>query len=458
LRSSQEPSGSPAREMAVMEAMTARRAAALLTELEVGFSAKPFQSKLQKSFDKAAADSVACGLDHSGRCKLLEKVYMASTCLDILVRYGFKQAEEPGLEQLVSVMKAMSAHFPDLATRVEGVFKALCIDSSSGRCAEAVRKRSEQDAEVDGMDKSDPIDASEAPKLTRADADKGRWQRAETPTTAASTPQSSPGESIHSADLEFLDLLPDPVSLSHDEALALQTELLRDFSSPDFQKKLHELARKHNVKEGHRNDTYRAAFQQLVREVQFSILPRHGFEASEEGVEAMLAAFKPLLESDQDIFVQSVAINDALSSACPIGKTVQAPFAPAENKPQSVVRVVGLLRRQLVLFSLAHCQTRIMHLKAVDAVHRRRLPMCHKDPQGWYHLPGRAELALRYQGPFLLAFGFEDNRGGVQDMIVHCAKFLKHDEVASLMDAINEKLGMSPAACLRFRKLAGSLA
>jgi len=453
LRPSQEPSGSRAREMAAMEAMTARRAAALLTELEMGFSAKPFQSKLQKLFDKAAADSVlACGIDHFGRCKLLEKVY-----IDILVRYGFKQAEEPGLEQLVSVMKAMSAHFPDLATRVEGVFKALRIDSSSGRCAEAVRKRSEQDAEVDGMDKSDPIDASEAPKLTRADADKGRWQRAETPTTAASTPQSSPGESIHIADLEFLDLLPDPVSLDHEEALALQTELLRDFSSPDFQKKLHELARKHSVKEGHRNNAYRADFQQLVRVVQFSILPRHGFEASEQGVEAMLAAFKPLLESDPDIFVQSVAIKDALSSACPIVKTAPEPFALPPSKPEGIVGVMSLLKNQLAWFSLARFQKGIMYLKTVH-VSTRKLPTGYEDPQGWYHLPGRAELALRYQGTVLLAFGFEDNRGGVQDMIVHCAKFLKHDEVASLMDAINEKLGMSPAACLRFRKLAGSLA
>eukprot|EP00930_Biecheleria_cincta_P042552 TRINITY_DN2927_c0_g7_i1.p1 TRINITY_DN2927_c0_g7~~TRINITY_DN2927_c0_g7_i1.p1 ORF type:complete len:441 (-),score=101.61 TRINITY_DN2927_c0_g7_i1:60-1382(-) len=437
--------------MACVEMMTAKRADALLTELEICFSGRAFQRKLQKWFDKAAVDSVACSSDLASRRELLENVYV-----DILVRYGFKQAEEREVEQLVSVMKATSAHFPHLATRVEGVFKALRIDSSSFECAEAVRRRSEQDAEVDGMGKSNSVDASEALNGT-ADADKGRWQRAETPTTAASTPQRSPSESIDIADLEPLDILPEPVSLGHDEALALQTELLRDFSSPAFQKKLHELARKHNAKEGHRNATYSAAFQKLVREVQFSILPRHGFEASEKGVEAMLAAFEPLLESDQDIFVQSVAIKDALSSACPVGKTVQEPPPGKVKKPKTAAEVERLLRHQLVAFSSPRCQHLIKTLKDIECK-KRQVPLGIEDSNGWYRLPGRAEVAFSYQKNILIAFSFEGTREGVQDMITHCAQFLKHSQVASLLDAINEKLGMSPAACRKFRNLAESFA
>lgn len=82
-----------------------------------------------------------------------------------------------------------------------------------------------------------------------------------------------------------------------------------------------------------------------------------------------------------------------------------------------------------------------------------------KEPaDGYYHLPGRAELALEVQKEILPMFGFEGSREGVKDMIQHCSRFLCDPEVAILFDATNAKLGMTHAACLRFRTLAESLA
>jgi hypothetical protein len=220
------------------------------------------------------------------------------------------------------------------------------------------------------------------------------------------------------------------------------------------------MARAHDVKEGQRNEEYYSpAFRQLVRSVQFKILPHHGFEASEKGVEEMLVAFK-LLESNQDVFVQSVAIQDALSSACPASKTVvqEVSRKPGGMKPDTAVGMARLLRCQLVRFSTPHFQRRIAHLKREDCLKRAKPNGCADKSQGWYQLPGRAEVALREQRDILSAFGFEDTREGVQDMIIHCAQFLKDPQITSLLDSVNEKLGMSPEACLRFRRLAESLA
>lgn len=428
--------------MAMMETMTARRAETLLTELEVGFSKKAFQTRLQK-IDKAAAESLACSakLSHGPRRQVIDDAY-----LDIFARYGFKQNADSE-EQLVPVMKAMSTHFPDLATRVEAIFKVLCLDHII--CTEADGEHSKQITDTDVADQqSDSVDASEAPK---EDADKACCPA--TPSTAAtSTPQIVPGE-IEAADLEFFDadVLPESVPLGRDEALALQTELLQEFSSPLFQKQLHELTREHNVKD-RRDGKYSAAFRQLVRGVQLRILPRHGFEASEKGVEAMLAAFKHL-KGDQDVFVQSVAIKDALNSAaCPASPIEQ--IAPRRCKPQTVGAMTNLLQGQLEIFTMPRFQRAIKHLKEREMTKYG----CAAECEGWYRLNGRKELAFVAQKSVLVAWGFEASHEGLQDMLVHCAKFIKDEKVASLLDANNEKLGMTPAASARFRTLVASLA
>ncbi len=96
--------------------------------------------------------------------------------------------------------------------------------------------------------------------------------------------------------------------LTKPRALALQQELLNTFTAPKFQKKLNEIARKHSTE---RNSAY-TSFRQLVRKSQREIIPRYGFDASEEGVECMMKAFRKL-KDDPDIYVNECAIKEALS-------------------------------------------------------------------------------------------------------------------------------------------------
>ncbi|CAE7726930.1 Ankrd17 [Symbiodinium sp. CCMP2592] len=82
-------------------------------------------------------------------------------------------------------------------------------------------------------------------------------------------------------------------SLTKARALALQSELLAAFTAARFQKKFHELERESS---GDKDPSYRAAFRKLVRKEQSQVIPRYGFDASESGVEQMLAAFEEFKE------------------------------------------------------------------------------------------------------------------------------------------------------------------
>eukprot|EP00913_Durusdinium_trenchii_P011631 g10924.t1 len=74
--------------------------------------------------------------------------------------------------------------------------------------------------------------------------------------------------------------------------------------------------------------------------------------------------------------------------------------------------------------------------------------------QGFYQLPGRAELAFAIQEQLLPCFGAWASKSGVTDMIGQCAAYLEDPEVAQLFDSVNAKLGMSPSACAKFREKA----
>jgi len=101
------------------------------------------------------------------------------------------------------------------------------------------------------------------------------------------------------------------VTLSKPRALALQTELLDAFTSPKFQKKLNEIARKHKMAEGEGRSKAYSSFRNLVRKNQREIIPQYGFDASEEGVEQMMKAFRNF-KDDPDIYVNECAIKEAL--------------------------------------------------------------------------------------------------------------------------------------------------
>lgn len=161
-------------------------------------------------------------------------------------------------------------------------------------------------------------------------------------------------------------------TLSKARALALQTELLDAFSTPKFQKKLNEIARKKGMRTGMstamHSDTEKLAeekgnahssFKHLVRKSQREIIPRYGFDASEEGVECMMKAFRQL-KDDPDIYVNACAIKEALSldhgqfQSEEMGPTpsLSESLSPEGTAPPTVRNLVMLwLRRLTIRFS-----------------------------------------------------------------------------------------------------------
>jgi len=243
-----------------------------------------------------------------------------------------------------------------------------------------------------------------------------------------------------------------PVDLSRERALALQRELMAAYSSPIFQKRLHELGREHPPG----GKSFNRGRHKLIRQFQGSVIPLYGFENSEEGVQLMLEAFT-CFQQDPDIQVNTVAIKDLLSL------DAQAPTDKAKmrliQKPLTKFVMLDLLRAQFVEFSKAPFQADIRNLKhcadviAGRVARKETMGGSSEDPDGYFHLRGRRELAFIVQQLLLPEYGFAPTKEGVLDMIRHCAQFLDDLEVEKLLDQINEKLGMSPAACKRFRKL-----
>ena len=59
---------------------------------------------------------------------------------------------------------------------------------------------------------------------------------------------------------------------------------------------------------------------------------------------------------------------------------------------------------------------------------------------GYYHLRGRADLALPVQRRILPQFGFEGSRAGVLDMVSHCSQFIADPEAGFLLRDLRFKL------------------
>eukprot|EP00930_Biecheleria_cincta_P027173 TRINITY_DN19086_c0_g1_i1.p1 TRINITY_DN19086_c0_g1~~TRINITY_DN19086_c0_g1_i1.p1 ORF type:complete len:397 (-),score=85.61 TRINITY_DN19086_c0_g1_i1:230-1420(-) len=238
-------------------------------------------------------------------------------------------------------------------------------------------------------------------------------------------------------------------SLNKTKALSLQTQLLKAFTAPAFQKKLHELVRRHNAVVS-KSAEYHLAFRNLVRCEQIPIIKRYGFKASEEGVVDMLQEFERFGE-DADLFVNSEAIKEALFSPSTPAPSVEIQEVEAAEKPENKEELLQLLRSLHENYSQPEFQAAVDSLKFFETDSRYAAA-------GYYHLPGRAELAAPIQEYVLPRFGFEASKEGVHEMIALCADYLMDRDVAGQVDAINSKLGMSPAACQRFRDLAIDLA
>eukprot|EP00913_Durusdinium_trenchii_P034533 g32306.t1 len=104
---------------------------------------------------------------------------------------------------------------------------------------------------------------------------------------------------------------------------------------------------------------FASGFCKLVRSRQVEIIPRYGYDGSEEGVEEMLRTFKEM-EGDPDIYINEVAIKEALSLEV-LRSPQTSDVVPA--KPISKERVLELLRLHLAEFSKAFFQHKLEDLK-----------------------------------------------------------------------------------------------
>lgn len=412
--------------------LTKPRASALVDDLLIGFGSKRIDSKLQKTQDKPDVEDASKAVWISNSWKTVKKV-----SADSFARYGIELGvcDENSRKQFIAVTK-----------------HAL---ETSGRKSE----------------KLDEI--SEIVKL-------------------GMKPEKKTLDDEEEAD-------------SKDRLLSLQRSLLEAYSTPSFQKELHELSRLHGAPQKSTLE-FKSAFSRLVRSAQLPVISRFGFEASEKGVENMLQAFRNFGD-DADIYVNAAAIKETLlfsptqtnaeqqeqneSPALLVSPKQQDWYLRRASKPESVdylwkarskYDVLDLLEDLLLGYSTAEFQQRLKDLISLYSGGKH-------EAGGYYALPGRAELALEVQQRILPLWGFSPTSKGVQDMVLHCAKYLHEpgvallcdlqgmsrsrdpdlkrcivvnykgdSQVADMFDAINSKLGMSAAACERFRKLASSLA
>ncbi|CAJ1359839.1 unnamed protein product, partial [Effrenium voratum] len=241
--------------------------------------------------------------------------------------------------------------------------------------------------------------------------------------------------------------------------------LLEAFSAPPFQRDLRELAEKHRLAQG-KTRGYMVGFMHLIRAEQMKVLPDFGFEASEHGVEAMLRAFAEW-KGDSDIQVQEKIIQDTLRAE-PIVESPKEEVPRVRGKPRNKFETEDMLRALLFAFNQPWFQDKIRELKRsadfcsgrvrrnVEPGSRPSFGQHAVDPEGYYHLSGRAALALLVHQQVLPLYSFEGTPEGVQAMLVHVSPYLADKDVARLFDSINGKLGMEVNAQLRFRRLAQS--
>jgi len=230
---------------------------------------------------------------------------------------------------------------------------------------------------------------------------------------------------------------PSVKGMDKESVLALQQDFLHELSSPSFQKKLRQAT---SLQTAGRQESRLS----LVRQLQKTIIPKHGFPASDLGVQEMLLAIQALAD-DADVYVNNEIIQEHLSSceSPPPGKD-DTPVPLGHDKQSLSKRdIFRLLKSLHVSFGEPSFQKELAKLVKAQRDF---------DKGDNLNVPGRNELAYAVQVQLAPCFGFEASKAGVLEMITACGKFLNDSEVSHLFDAVNAKLGMSPSACDIFRR------
>eukprot|EP00438_Fugacium_kawagutii_P026230 Skav233545 [mRNA] locus=scaffold563:10116:17863:+ [translate_table: standard] len=104
------------------------------------------------------------------------------------------------------------------------------------------------------------------------------------------------------------------------------TDLLAGFSSKSFQRKLDVLfSAQAGQNRAAKDLLYVPGRTELALSVQREVLPRYGFDGSEDGVAQMLEAIQPLLAKDSRLVEQSEAIRQKLRIEVQVEECAEAP-------------------------------------------------------------------------------------------------------------------------------------
>jgi len=264
-----------------------------------------------------------------------------------------------------------------------------------------------------------------------------------------------------------------PVPLTRDRLLGLQHELHDALADDDFQGRLFECERVH----GKGTVEFRRQHQQLVLEVQSTILPKYGFESSLQGVADMLAAVKAFL-GDPEVAANIKAIDTLIWKPHESHHGVavdhehhsqaalephhldwlerweqhhQAPqsdeadafdvrHVPVEldmdaiSVPLSKERLLGMQEELRERLATEEFQAQ---LRKCERTHNEGTPEFRKEHQ---------QLVLEVQAQVLPKYGFKGSLEGVHDMLDAIKAFSKDSEVAANLKAINGLIWRSGVA------------
>lgn len=267
--------------------------------------------------------------------------------------------------------------------------------------------------------------------------------------------------------------------LKREKAIALQNALLAQYSLPEFQMKFRKLLRKEP-------DNVREERKRLIRDVQLTVLPKFGFDASDAGIDAMKEAFEEW-QWDNEVRNLSKAIEEQLAvcmkdaiaeraghglaavqrdvhtfeSSCtassrrpsyqehdrPVEQITSHQATSGDQPPGiSKAETLQLLQDLLAGFSSPAFEWKLSLLKKA------------RNSRDGFSLDGIEELALSVQREVLPRYGFKGTRRGVAAMISECSRYIQDQDVIDLHNAINDKLGMDAAARQRFWKHLGNSA
>lgn len=222
-------------------------------------------------------------------------------------------------------------------------------------------------------------------------------------------------------------------SLSAEEAVAIQTELLERYGDPEFQVKLYNIY----ANEDPRSKAYNKKLSALFRSARAEVLPKYGITADEEGSTKVAIVLGDFHEHPE-VEMLTGCIDSVLYSG-------EDPMIE-NSKTLSKKQVLSICRAQVAAFKKPEFQEKI----------QQKLKTSTSSGMDYnaFRSNGCSELALKEQRPILQEYGLEPNERGVHSLLHQVAQYIMDPEVSACVAAINTLLGMDKSAIESFAERA----